>query len=64
MPILNIQDALSPASDVSDFGRLFLITQSRAMGHFAEGNVDMAEALAYELDEFRDAIEVESPIVV
>lgn len=57
MSILTIQNALGAHLETRSLGRMFLIAQSRAMGHFDRGDVAMGEALAAELDEFRSFLD-------
>lgn len=57
MSILNTQNAHGALLDTRSLGRMFLIAQSRAMGHFDSGDVALGEALAWELREFRSSLD-------
>lgn len=57
MSILTTQNAYDASLDTRSLGRMFLIAQSRAMGHFDNGDVALGEALAWELDEFRSVLD-------
>lgn len=56
MSILHTQSARGALLENRSLGRMFLIAQSRAMGHFDSGDIALGEALAWELGEFRSAL--------
>lgn len=57
MSILTITNVQGASLDNRNLGRMFLIAQSRAMGHFDSGDVAVGEALAWELAEFRSSLD-------
>lgn len=52
IPILTSGEALRPMTGAAEYGRLLLITQSKAMSHFDAGRITEGEALALEMEEF------------